>query len=142
MAILLLLLRVLSAALLLGFLLFIAWLVYREMQTTEKLLAQQERPYGFLCVIASDDGLAVVDTRYPLLPLTTIGRANSSTIVLDNGYVSSEHALITRRGDQWLLEDVGSRNGTLLNGVKLGETAVISVGDVIAIGETQFKVEL
>ncbi len=142
MAILLLLLRILSAALLLGFLLLIAWLVYREMQTAEKLLAQQERPYGFLRVLASEDGLAGVDTRYPLLPLTTIGRAPSSTIVLDNGYVSTEHALITRRGDQWLLEDVGSRNGTLLNGVKLGETAVISVGDVIAIGETQFKVEL
>ena len=142
MTILLLLLRILSALLLLGFLLFIAWLVYQEIQTAEKLLAQQERPYGFLRVIASEDGLAVIDTRYPLLPLTTIGRANSSTIVLDNGYVSSEHALITRRGDQWLLEDVGSRNGTLLNGVKLGETAVISVGDVIAIGETQFKVEL
>ena len=142
MAILLLFLRVLSAALLLGFLLFIAWLIYRDMQMTEKLLVHQERPYGFLRVIVSEDGLAVLDTRYPLLPMTTIGRSDRSTIVLDNGYVSTEHALITRRGDQWLLEDVGSRNGTLLNGEELGETAVISVGDVIGIGETQFKVEL
>jgi putative membrane protein len=79
---------------------------------------------------------------FPLLPITTIGRASSNTIVLDNGYVSTEHVLITRRGDQWWLEDMGSRNGTLLNGVELGESAVISVGDVIGIGQTQFKVEL
>lgn len=139
---LLLLLRILSAALLLGFLLLIVWLIYRDMQTTARLLASQERPYGYLRVIACEDDFPEVDTRFPLLPLTTIGRASSNTIVLDNGYVSTEHALITRRGDQWWLEDMGSRNGTLLNGVELGETAVISVGDVIGIGQTQFKLEL
>jgi len=139
---LLLLLRILSAALLLGFLLLIVWLIYRDMQTTARLLASQERPYGYLRVIACEDDLPVVDTRFPLLSLTTIGRASSNTIVLDNGYVSTEHALLTRRGDQWWLEDMGSRNGTLLNGVELGETTVISVGDVIAIGQTQFKLEL
>jgi hypothetical protein len=142
MPLLLLLLRILSAALLLAFLLLIVWLIYRDMQTTAQLLAQQGRPYGFLRVIACEDDLPLVDTRFPLLPVTTIGRASSSTIVLDNSYVSTEHALITRRGDQWWLEDMGSRNGTLLNGVALTETAVISVGDVIAVGPTYFKVEL
>jgi hypothetical protein len=142
MPLLLLLLRILSAALLLGFLLLIVWLIYRDMQMTAQLLAHQARPYGYLRVIACEDDLPVVDTQFPLLPITTIGRASSSTIVLDNGYVSTEHAIITRRGDQWLLEDMGSRNGTLLNGVALTETAVISVGDVIAVGPTQFKVEL
>jgi hypothetical protein len=127
---------------LLGFLLLIVWLVYRDMQTTARLLASQERPYGFLRVIACEDELPVVDTRFPLLPLTTIGRANGNTIVLDNSYVSTEHAIITRRGDQWWLEDIGSRNGTLLNEMPLAEAAVISVGDVIAIGQTHFKVEL
>ena len=139
---LLLLLRILSAALLLGFLLLIVWLIYRDMQTTARLLAQQQRPYGFLRVIACEDDLPVVDTRYPLMPITTIGRSSSNTIVLDNGYVSTEHAIITRRGDQWWLEDMGSRNGTLLNEMPLGEAAVISVGDVIAVGQTHFKVEL
>lgn len=138
----LLLLRILSAAFLMGFLLLIVWLIYRDMQATAQLLAQQERPYGFLRVIATEDDMLAVDTRYPLLPLTSIGRASSNTIVLDNGYVSTEHALITRRGDQWWLEDVGSRNGTLLNEVPLSEAALVTVGDVIAIGETQFKVEL
>nr|MBP6804905.1 FHA domain-containing protein [Chloroflexota bacterium] len=40
------------------------------------------------------------------------------------------------------LEDLGSRNGTLLNGAPLVETAVISAGDVITIGGTDLKVEL
>lgn len=142
MPLLLLLLRFVSAVLLLGFLLLIVWLIYRDMQTTAQLLASQERPYGFLRVIACEDDLPAVDSRFPLLPLTTIGRASSNTIVLDNGYVSTEHAIITRRGDQWWLEDLDSSNGTLLNEMPLAEPAVISVGDVIAIGSTHFKVEL
>ncbi len=138
---LLFILRLLSAALLLGFVGLIVWLIYCDMQTTAKVLANQERPYGFVRIIASNDDSAI-DTRLPLFPLTTIGRANNSTIVLDHSYVSNEHALVTRRGEQWWLQDLGSRNGTLLNGVKLAETAVITVGDIIAIGEIQLKVEL
>ncbi|MCZ7666030.1 MAG: FHA domain-containing protein [Chloroflexi bacterium] len=75
-------------------------------------------------------------------PLTSIGRAPSSTIVLDYTFISQEHALLMERGGQWWLEDLGSRNGTLLNGAPLTETAVVSSGDIITIGEVQLKLEL
>ena len=83
-----------------------------------------------------------MDTAFPLHPLTSIGRAQSATIVIDDSYVSQEHALLTARGGQWWLEDLSSRNGTLLNGVLLAETAVVSSGDIITIGSVQLKVEL
>ena len=141
MALILLLLRFLSAVLLLGFLLLIVWLIYQDMRTTTAVLASQKQPQGFLRLIANESGTQAINTTYPLLPVTSIGRAISSTIVLDNHYVSSAHALITRRHSQWWLEDLGSRNGTLLNDLPLSEATVVSPGDVITIGDTKLKIE-
>jgi hypothetical protein len=151
---LLLLLRLLGAGLLLGFLLVIAWLIYQDMRLMALALAEQERAHGQLRLIA--DGATAVTGRsdligagnlatealYPLLPVTSIGRATNNTIVLDDDYASGEHVLITRRGHLWWLEDLGSRNGTLLNDLPLKEAAVITTGDIITIGSTQLKVEL
>ncbi|WP_420642818.1 FHA domain-containing protein [Candidatus Leptofilum sp.] len=137
----LLIFRVLSGLLLLGFLAGIAWFIYRDMQVTAAALVEQERPYGRLRIIANEVEQPAIDTAFPLLPITSIGRAASNTVVLPDGYASAEHALITRREGKWWLEDRGSRNGTLLNDVVLEGTAVISAGDVIAVGGTQLKLE-
>ncbi len=138
----LLIFRVLSGLLLLAFLGALAWLIYRDMQVTALALQEQERPYGRLRIIANEVALPAVNTIYPLLPITSIGRAASNTIVLPDGFASAEHALITRREGKWWLEDRGSRNGTLLNEAVLEGTAVISAGDMIAIGGTVLKLEL
>ena len=138
----LLLLRWVSALALLGFLAMIAWLIYRDMETTADMLAQQGQTHGHLRVVATEQEQPAVGTLYPLLPVTSIGRSAGNTIVLDDGYVSGEHALITHRGRHWWLEDLNSRNGTLLNETPLTETAVISSGDIIGIGSTRLKVEL
>ena len=138
----LLIFRILSGLLLLAFLGGIAWLIYRDMQVTTAAMAEQERPYGRLRIIANETAIPAVDATFPLLPVTSIGRAASNNIVLPDGYASAEHALITRRQGQWWLEDQGSRNGTLLNEMVLEGTAVISAGDVIAVGGTQLKLEL
>ena len=74
--------------------------------------------------------------------MTSIGRSSNNVIVLDDGYTSGQHSLITRRGKLWWLEDLASRNGTLLNDAVLTETAVLSTGDVITIGNIKLKLEL
>jgi pSer/pThr/pTyr-binding forkhead associated (FHA) protein len=140
--IILFLLRIVAAVLLLGFLGLVAWLIYQDLHLTRAVLAMQQQVTGGLRVVKSESGEPVVDTVYALRPLTSIGRAKSSTILLDDGYVSSEHVLITQRYGQWWLEDLGSRNGTLLNGAPLVETAVLSAGDIVTIGGTELKVEL
>lgn len=140
--ILLLLIRLFSALLLLGFLGGISWLIYRDMQITAAALAEQGRQHGRLRVVANESGQPAVDTTFPLMPLTSIGRASSNTIVLSDGFASSEHAILMRRNGQWWLEDQGSRNGTLLNEVPIQGAVVVSAGDIIAVGGTQLKIEL
>jgi hypothetical protein len=133
-------LRLLSAIILLAFLAAVAWLIYQDLRFSADV-AQQHRSFGHLRVIASEDGTLGLDTLFPLLSVTSIGRAQGNTVVIDDGYVSSEHVLITHRGKQWWLEDLGSRNGTLLNDLWLSEPVVISAGDVIVLGGTRLKIE-
>ncbi|MER3459472.1 MAG: FHA domain-containing protein, partial [Chloroflexota bacterium] len=81
-------------------------------------------------------------TVFPLQPVTSLGRAPTNTVALPDSYASGEHALLSLRGNQWWLEDLGSRNGTFLNGVLITEPVVASAGDIISIGRVQLKVEL
>ena len=141
-AIILYLTRILSAVLLLAFVGFIAWLVYREMRVTEQSLVQDGKPQGNLRVVASADGEFVANSVIPLQPVTSLGRANGNTIILADGFASGQHALIVYRNGRWWVEDLGSRNGTLLNDVTVTETAVLTTGDIIAIGSNEFRVEI
>lgn len=142
-AFLLLLLRLLAALLLLAFLGVISWLIYRDIRATRDLLAARGRAYGVLRIVEEGGGNGrPSDGVYPLRPVTSIGRASANTVVLDDDYVSNEHAMLMLRGRQWWLEDLNSRNGTLLNDVRLDTPTIITPGDVITIGNTRLRMEL
>ncbi|MER5541631.1 FHA domain-containing protein FhaB/FipA [Streptomyces sp. NPDC001118] len=67
----------------------------------------------------------------------TLGRAHDSTIVLDDDYASSRHARIyPDRDGQWIVEDLGSTNGTYLDRSRLTTPTPISLGAPIRIGKT------
>jgi pSer/pThr/pTyr-binding forkhead associated (FHA) protein len=66
----------------------------------------------------------------------TIGRAPDSTIVLSDDYVSTRHARLVRRGSDWVLEDLGSTNGTYLDRQRLSAPTPVTVGVPIRIGKT------
>lgn len=66
----------------------------------------------------------------------TVGRASGCGISIDDTFVSSLHARIFRRGDVYVVEDLGSTNGTFLNGGRLGVPTVITADDTIRFGST------
>jgi hypothetical protein len=68
--------------------------------------------------------------------LITIGRAEDSIVQLPSGSVSNHHATIKVRPDGCYVQDLGSRNGTRLNGAEI-EEAVLADGDRIAFGDIQ-----
>ena len=66
----------------------------------------------------------------------TLGRSQDSTIVLDDDYVSSRHARFFPRDGQWLVEDMGSTNGTYLDRTKVTGPMPVKIGMPIRIGKT------
>ncbi|MGD3105341.1 FHA domain-containing protein FhaB/FipA [Streptomyces sp. YGL11-2] len=67
----------------------------------------------------------------------SLGRAHDSTIVLDDDYASSRHARIyPDRDGQWIVEDLGSTNGTYLDRTRLTTATPIPLGAPIRIGKT------
>jgi FHA domain-containing protein len=66
----------------------------------------------------------------------TIGRANDSTLVLTDDYASTKHARVFLRDGQWLVEDLGSTNGTFLDRTKVTGPTPVAAGTPIRIGKT------
>ena len=66
----------------------------------------------------------------------TIGRADSSTLVISDDYVSSNHARLRPEGDAWVLEDLGSTNGTYLDRERVTAATAVPIGTPIRIGKT------
>ncbi|HWH13657.1 MAG TPA: FHA domain-containing protein, partial [Miltoncostaeaceae bacterium] len=70
----------------------------------------------------------------------TIGRSRSNDLHLDDTYVSHVHARILRRGSFYQVQDLGSTNGTFLNGQRV-EGAQLRPRDVLRMGETTLRYE-
>jgi len=76
----------------------------------------------------------------PVTGPVVIGRSPGADIVIGEEFVSGRHARMMPSGDGALIEDLGSTNGTLLNGTKLVGTRSLQVGDAIDIGAVRLKV--
>lgn len=69
-----------------------------------------------------------------------IGRGQSAAIRPDDTYISTQHARIYSRNGSWVVEDLGSTNGTYLNQRKVTVPTEISPGDRIRVGKTVIEV--
>ena len=72
--------------------------------------------------------------------VTVIGRSSGCDIVVDDPNVSRRHAEVRRLGEGYSLVDLGSTNGTEVNGQRVGETSLMN-GDVIGVGTTRLTFE-
>ena len=69
----------------------------------------------------------------------TLGRSNGADIIVDDPFASSAHARIFQRGQFMFIEDMGSTNGTFLNGRQLRRPEQLKVADTVRIGDTEFR---
>ena len=65
----------------------------------------------------------------------TIGRDSSNEIVINDAEISRRHARLTFQGGKYVLEDLGSTNGTFVNGQRLAGPRVLKAGEVVSFGE-------
>ena len=135
------LLRVIAALALLAFMGVIAWFIYRDIKLITHLQSNEFEKYGELQLIGENATDSKTRRSFPLYPVTSIGRAASNSIMLDDDFVSARHALITLRGSQWWIEDLESKNGTNLNSFPLEVAVVVAAGDIISIGTIKLRIE-
>lgn len=79
--------------------------------------------------------------RVPVNGPVVVGRSPGADIVIADDFISSQHARVVPSGDGAVLEDLGSTNGTVLNGARLGAPALLEIGDEIDLGTVRLKVE-
>ena len=78
---------------------------------------------------------------YDLSDGAMLGRGDGADIRLEDAFASSRHARLVPEGDVIVLEDLGSTNGTYLNGEPLRGPQPLHVGDRIRIGDSEFSFE-
>jgi pSer/pThr/pTyr-binding forkhead associated (FHA) protein len=69
----------------------------------------------------------------------TIGRSSESGLVIRDDYTSSHHARLMPWGDQWMLQDLDSTNGTWLDGQRVTVPVPLNLGAAIKVGATTFE---
>jgi pSer/pThr/pTyr-binding forkhead associated (FHA) protein len=79
---------------------------------------------------------------YALADEITLGRAAGCTVTLEDNYVSQLHARVSRRDGAVYAEDLGSTNGTYVNGRKLTGAVLLKRGDQVRIGSTVLEVDV
>jgi pSer/pThr/pTyr-binding forkhead associated (FHA) protein len=96
---------------------------------------------GRLIVIASPSGEPSVGHSFDLDAITTLGRDVNNAIVVEDPFASADHAVLTYRGRSWYVEDLGSTNGTYLNGRPVDTVAPLGFGDELGIGQVRLRLE-
>ncbi len=91
--------------------------------------------------VGSGEGL-VPGQQIDLFGGVSIGRSSQSDVQISDRYASGLHARVYSRGGRYYVEDMNSTNGTLLNGGAVSGTAELMERDLIAIGDTSFRVEI
>lgn len=110
----------------------------------EDVEADQAGPHTQLLQMASeqDAELIVLGSKRRPYPLSkdalSIGRLDACDIVLSDPGVSRKHAEVRREGDEWVVIDLGSTNGTIVNG-KAVRRHRLAEGDRIEVGETTIE---
>ena len=69
----------------------------------------------------------------------TLGRGDGADILVEDPFASSAHARIFPRGDFMYIEDMGSTNGTYLNGRQVQAAERLNVSDLIRIGDSEYR---
>lgn len=131
------LVRILFLALLYGFLFVVVRILLRDLRAASRGRGE----LGRLVVLASPRGEPPPGSSFALDAIASLGRDVNNSIVVDDPFVSSEHAVLTFRGRSWYLEDLGSTNGTFVNGVPVETVASLGFGDEVQLGEVRFRLD-
>lgn len=114
--------------------------LYAAMRTGIGLVRGQRRDAAIWSVDVEKGSRQLRGLHVDILGPVVIGRAPSSDIVIDEPFVSATHARFTLQGPALVLEDLGSTNGTLVNGHGVTQPVTLREGDEVQVGDTIMRV--
>lgn len=135
-------LRLALALLLYAWLAALLWMLWQDLRRAARQGEARTQRLGRLVVLESAAPDLAPGASFPLLPVSSLGRAPTNTAYVPDETCSLEHALLHLRDGQWWLEDLDSRNGTRLNDAPLAQPTPVLPGDVIGVGRVKLKLEL
>jgi hypothetical protein len=118
---------------------FLGWAVYtlwKDMRRQKEILEARKIPE--ITIQAGIDG-QIESHSYSSQELV-VGRDPICDFVLDEVTVSAQHARLAYHHQNWWAEDLGSRNGTLLNLVRITTPTILVTGDELQLGQIQIKI--
>lgn len=114
----------------------------RPPQADDKVLPD-ESAYGAMVVLQAGQSGLRPGQRLPLEAYTTLGRRITNTIQLEDDFISGEHTSVSLREDgNWWAEDMGSTNGTYVNGARIAAPVLVRNGDSIGVGRVEFRLDV
>lgn len=120
--------------------LFALRIMYKDIKSGGSRRPSRKKTFGLEVVEAGDNTNLRRGSVIPINRETTIGRRDDNSVILREGYVSGHHARIYLRNTDYVMEDLNSTNGTILNGKRIEKKVYIKAGDEIKIGSAVFKV--
>lgn len=114
--------------------------LFAVMRTGVGLVKGQRRDSAIWAIDVEKGQRSLRGLHVDILGPVVIGRSPSSDIVIDEPYVSSTHARLTLQGPALVLEDLGSTNGTLVNGHPIVQPVTLRDSDEVQVGDTIMKV--
>jgi pSer/pThr/pTyr-binding forkhead associated (FHA) protein len=127
--------------------LFLLWVVRSALKDLRRPAMEDGSPPGRALegersvLVAEGGGGLRAGVAFALDGSTTIGRSPETDIQIEDQFASSRHARIYERDGYLYIEDMGSTNGTYLNGRRLDARELLRADDRIRIGDTEFRYE-
>jgi len=135
---LLLVIRIAISAALYTFVGWAFYLLWRDLRAQARLVTASQAPRISLHLVMS----GVEETRHFAYTPIFIGRDPACECPIDDRTVSTRHARLSYHHNQWWLEDLGSTNGTLLNGQPVSEAVVLTSSDLLRCGQVDLAVSI
>ena len=133
--------RVGFAISLLGFLFLVVRTTMKELQEPlTSAIRSKPTMHAELVTVPGESESNVPDGLvFDIQGVATLGRSQSSRVTLDDSSVSAQHALIRPSDGTWTVEDMGSRNGTMVNGKPIAAAVALECGDSIQLGRVRLR---
>ncbi|HEX7099990.1 MAG TPA: FHA domain-containing protein [Acidimicrobiia bacterium] len=122
----------------LGLIYLFVWQVARGIATHLGIHAERRRRRGTKVVIVRSDTQAGLD--FTVTDATVVGRSSEADIVIDDPYASEFHLRLVATENGLTLHDLGSTNGTYLNGRRVTAPAELRRGDAVQVGKTVMEI--